>query len=88
MVPPAGTAEGSPQWMLWFRNIPAGLPFTANSTLVDYSLQMASGESDAPIRNTGIFPLLSLHTLRPIHRMRPAAEFAKFVRNLQVQVPA
>ena len=43
MVPPTGTAEGSPQWMQWFQNIRAGSPFTASSTSMDYSLQLASG---------------------------------------------
>jgi hypothetical protein len=29
--------------MQWFRNIPAGQPFSAGSTSLDYSLQLATG---------------------------------------------
>jgi hypothetical protein len=36
-------AEGSAQWMTWFRNIPAGQPFSAGSDSLDYSLQLAFG---------------------------------------------
>lgn len=43
MVPPSGVAEGSPQWMQWFRNISGNVPFTSTSTSLDYSLQLASG---------------------------------------------
>lgn len=43
ILPPTGVAEGSPQWMQWFRNIPAGTPFTSTSVSLDYSLQLASG---------------------------------------------
>jgi hypothetical protein len=43
LLPPSGVGEGSPQWMQWFRNIPAGTPFTATSISLDYSLQLAGG---------------------------------------------
>jgi hypothetical protein len=43
ITPPAGTKEGSPVWMQWFRNIAAATPFTTGSTSLDYSLQLASG---------------------------------------------
>jgi len=43
MVPPANTPEGSPAWMQWFRNIPAGQPFSNGAASLDYSLQLASG---------------------------------------------
>ncbi|NWA25985.1 hypothetical protein HX870_07835 [Pseudomonas gingeri] len=34
---------GSPDWMKWFQNIPAGHPFTPGSKSTDYSLQMSGG---------------------------------------------
>ncbi len=34
---------GSPEWMEWFQNIPAGHPFTPGTKSTDYSLQMAGG---------------------------------------------
>ena len=43
MVPPANTPEGSAAWMQWFRNIPAGQPFSPGASSLDYSLQLASG---------------------------------------------
>ncbi len=43
MVPPTKTREGSPAWMQWFRNIPAGHSFSDNTQSLDYSLQLASG---------------------------------------------
>jgi len=43
MVPPANTPEGSGAWMQWFRNIPAGVPFSNGAASLDYSLQLASG---------------------------------------------
>lgn len=43
MVPSANTPQGSPAWMQWFRNVPAGQPFSAGSTSLDYSLQLATG---------------------------------------------
>jgi hypothetical protein len=39
---PTGT-PGSSTWMQWFRNIPAGQPFSAGSASLDYSLQLATG---------------------------------------------
>ena len=43
MVPPANTPEGSPVWMSWFRNIAPPQTFTAGTTSLDYSLQLAGG---------------------------------------------
>jgi hypothetical protein len=40
---PQGLPEGSPQWMTWFRNIPAGQPFSSGNASLDYSLQLAFG---------------------------------------------
>ncbi|OWJ91535.1 hypothetical protein B6S59_23425 [Pseudomonas sp. A46] len=34
---------GSPEWMKWFQNIPAGQPFTPGTRSTDYSLQMSGG---------------------------------------------
>lgn len=34
---------GSPDWMKWFQNIPAGHPFTPGTKSTDFSLQMAGG---------------------------------------------
>ncbi|EKT4523369.1 hypothetical protein QEM13_002630 [Pseudomonas putida] len=36
-------AVGSDDWMKWFQNIPAGVPFTAGTQSTDYSLQMSGG---------------------------------------------
>lgn len=36
-------AVGSDEWMKWFQNIPAGVPFTAGTQSTDYSLQMSGG---------------------------------------------
>ncbi|MFH6598947.1 hypothetical protein ACEVAQ_09520 [Ectopseudomonas khazarica] len=36
-------AVGSPQWMRWFQNIPAGQPFSPGTRSSDYSLQLAGG---------------------------------------------
>lgn len=36
-------AVGSADWMKWFQNIPAGVPFTAGTQSTDYSLQMSGG---------------------------------------------
>lgn len=36
-------AVGSPEWMRWFQNIPAGQPFTPGTQSTDYSLQLAGG---------------------------------------------
>jgi hypothetical protein len=45
MVPPQGA---TPQERLpWFRNIPAGQPFTPGRQSLDYSLQMAVGVQHA-----------------------------------------
>jgi hypothetical protein len=33
--------EGSPTWMLWFRDINCGVPFDQGATSADYSLQLA-----------------------------------------------
>ncbi|RDS81428.1 hypothetical protein [Dyella psychrodurans] len=38
-VPPVG----SPAWMRWFQNEPAGVPFDAAALSTDYSLQLAGG---------------------------------------------
>ncbi|KRE92522.1 hypothetical protein ASG87_01010 [Frateuria sp. Soil773] len=38
-VPPVG----SPAWMRWFQNQPAGVPFDAAALSTDYSLQLAGG---------------------------------------------
>jgi hypothetical protein len=43
LVPPSNTPEGSPAWMQWFRNIPAGQPFSPGAASLDYSLQLAAG---------------------------------------------
>jgi hypothetical protein len=40
---PTNTPAGSSAWMQWFRNIPAGQPFSAGSASLDYSLQLATG---------------------------------------------
>ena len=34
---------GSPEWMKWFQNIPAGHPFTPGTKSTDYSLQLSGG---------------------------------------------
>jgi hypothetical protein len=34
---------GSPAWMRWFQNLPAGVPFDAAALSTDYSLQLAGG---------------------------------------------
>lgn len=36
-------AVGSPEWMKWFQNIPAGHAFTPGTRSTDYSLQMSGG---------------------------------------------
>lgn len=36
-------AVGSPEWMRWFQNIPAGQPFSPGTKSTDYSLQLAGG---------------------------------------------
>lgn len=36
-------AVGSPEWMRWFQNIPAGQPFSPETKSTDYSLQLAGG---------------------------------------------
>ena len=59
MTPPTGTAEGSPQWMQWFRDIKAGSPFTATSVSLDYSLQLATG-----LQNLAAWS----NTRKPVHR--------------------
>ena len=38
-VPPVGSKE----WMRWFQNVPAGVPFDATAQSTDYSLQLAGG---------------------------------------------
>jgi len=43
MVPPAGTPAGSPQWMMWFRDIGPGTTFSSGTASLDYSLQLAGG---------------------------------------------
>jgi hypothetical protein len=40
---PTKFPEGSTEWMSWFRNIPAGQPFTAGNAALDYSLQITFG---------------------------------------------
>lgn len=43
LVPPKSAAPGSDEWMLWFRNIKAGEPFSPNAHSLDYSLQLGAG---------------------------------------------
>ena len=40
---PTQYAEGSPQWMNWFRTIRSGQPFTPGDAALDYSLQLMFG---------------------------------------------
>lgn len=35
--------KGSPEWMKWFANLPAGQPFSQGAQSTDYSLQLAVG---------------------------------------------
>jgi hypothetical protein len=74
-VPPAGTAERSPLWTQWFQNIRAGSPFTASSTSLDYSLQLASGVQNLASWSNACKATPQAHVLPPCS---PAAMLRKY----------
>ena len=57
-IPPATPAQVAP----WFRNIPAGTPFTPGTTPLDYSLQVQVGFRNFTTRNAQANPRLPAAT--------------------------
>jgi hypothetical protein len=43
LIPPKSAPLGSNEWMVWFRNVKAGTPFSSGAHSLDYSLQLGTG---------------------------------------------